>query len=414
MPRAIAAILVSTWLTVTPAVMAEPADVVTAARTTIGRPYAWGATGPDRFDCSGLVVWSFAQVGITVPRTSQQQANAGQPVARDQLQPGDVIAYYPGASHIGIYVGDGQVIHASTTGRPVAEVPIDAAGPYRNARRYLRKATAMPAKTPPTGDPTWLEDVLRPALGDRLRTLPGWKDSGVGGTMGRIWGVIWHHTGNARADAQSIRNGRPDLAGPLAQLHIAQDGTVTIVAVGPCNHAGRGSWQGLPTDDANRLTIGIECAYPRDTTLTEDTISREPWPDAQIISMRDTGAALTAHLGVDASHNISHEQWAKFGPAGIRQGKWDPGNLDMDWFRGEITKAMNGEFNPAPTTPEVPVIPPVPNPYAIPKPQTENTQISQLWDQDLIRWDMYGGRTRTEAIAAIGAKLGIDGFQDVR
>ena len=270
----------------------------------------------------------------------------------------------------------------------------------------------MPETPARVGDPTWLEDVLRPALGDRLKTLPGWKDSGVGGTMGKIWGVIWHHTGNARADAQSIRNGRPDLAGPLAQLHIAQDGTVTIVAVGPCNHAGAGSWAGLPTDNANSLTIGVECAWPRDTSITENTQTREPWPDAQIIAMRDTAAALTAYLGVDASHNISHEEWAKYGPAGVRQGKWDPGNLDMNWFRGEITKAMNGEFNPPTTTPEVPV--PTPNPYAIPKPQTENTQISNLWDQLLIRWDILGGRTPVEALAAACVKLGVSGCIDVK
>ncbi len=136
MPRALTAILVSAWLTVTPAV-ADPGDVVAAARTRIGSPYAWGASGPDRFDCSGLVVWAFARVGVWVPRTSQQQADGGQAVARADLQPGDVIAYYPNASHVGIYAGAGQVIHASTAGRPVAEVPIDSAGPYRNARRYL-------------------------------------------------------------------------------------------------------------------------------------------------------------------------------------------------------------------------------------------------------------------------------------
>ncbi|MDD7812637.1 N-acetylmuramoyl-L-alanine amidase [Mycobacterium sp. CSUR Q5927] len=276
------------------------------------------------------------------------------------------------------------------------------------------KETPVPDNTGRIGDPTWLEDVLRPALGDRLRTLPGWKDSGVGGTMGRIWGVIWHHTGNARESAQSIRNGRPDLPGPLAQLHIAPDGTVTIVAVGPCNHAGRGSWPGLPTDNANGVTIGVECAWPSDTSITEATQTRERWPDAQIVAMRDTAAALTKYLGVDASHNISHEEWATKGPAGWRQGKWDPGNLDMDWFRGEITKAMNGEFNPPTTTPEAPVNPPVPNPtYAIPKPATQDSRVGQLWDQLLIRWDMLGGRTPVEALAAIGAELGIDGFQDV-
>jgi len=133
--RALAVVLISAWLAITPAVMADPGDAVTAARTRIGYPYAWGATGPDRFDCSGLIVWSFAQAGIAVPRTSQQQANAGMPVARADLEPGDVVVFYSNASHVGIYEGDGMVIHAPTPGRPVVEVPIDAAGPYRSARR---------------------------------------------------------------------------------------------------------------------------------------------------------------------------------------------------------------------------------------------------------------------------------------
>jgi hypothetical protein len=67
---------------------------------------------------------------------------------------------------------------------------------------------------PLTDDPVWLEDVLSPALGNRLRILPDWKESGVGGTMGRIWGIIWHCPADARASAQSIRNGRPDLQPP--------------------------------------------------------------------------------------------------------------------------------------------------------------------------------------------------------
>jgi cell wall-associated NlpC family hydrolase len=117
--------------------MAEPADVVAAARTRLGSPYAWGAAGPDRFDCSGLVVWAYARAGVTVPRTSQAQAVGGQPVARDQLRPGDVVVFYPTASHVGIYAGGGQVIHAPTAGRTVVEVPVDAAGPYNRARRYL-------------------------------------------------------------------------------------------------------------------------------------------------------------------------------------------------------------------------------------------------------------------------------------
>lgn len=227
--------------------------------------------------------------------------------------------------------------------------------PYLDKYWPTTGGTTMPV----SGDPVWLEDVLRPALGDRLKTLPGWKTDGVGGTMGNIWGVIWHHTGNAAEKPESISAGRPDLAGPLAQIHIAPDGIVTIVAVGPCNHAGKGSWTGLPTDAANDRTIGIECAWPRDTSITEATQSRERWPDAQIISMRDVGAALTKYLGVPVSHNISHKEWATQGPLGFRQGKWDPGNLDMDWFRGEIQKDIDGYQFPGetPGTPEVPTQP---------------------------------------------------------
>jgi hypothetical protein len=258
-----------------------------------------------------------------------------------------------------------------------------------------------------SGDPVWLEDILRPALGDRLKTLDGWKDSGVGGTMGQIWGVIWHHTGNANADAGSIRNGRPDLAGPLAQLHIAQDGTVTIVAVGPCNHAGEGSWHGLPTDNANSLTIGIECAWPKDGSINELTQTRERWPDAQIVSMRDVGAALTLHLGVDASHNISHSEWARFGPAGWRQGKWDPGNLDMNWFRGEIAKDMRGDFDDKPPVqPDVTSVT-TPAPQQVVNPRSDRVLLEEIWTAlkgpDGNGWPQLGGKSFVDFFAELAA-----------
>lgn len=86
-------------------------------------------------DCSGLVVWAYGQIGVSVPRTSQEQATVGQPVAREDLQPGDIVTFYPNASHAALYSGEGRVIHASTYGRPVAEVPLDQAGPFHEARR---------------------------------------------------------------------------------------------------------------------------------------------------------------------------------------------------------------------------------------------------------------------------------------
>lgn len=106
-----------------------------AGLTRIGAPYVWGATGPTSFDCSGLVQWAFKQVGKNLPRTSQAQAQGGVPVAREALQPGDVVIFYPGATHVGIYAGDGNVLHASTFGVPVAVARLDAM-PYNTARRY--------------------------------------------------------------------------------------------------------------------------------------------------------------------------------------------------------------------------------------------------------------------------------------
>ncbi len=92
-----------------------------AARSVIGSPYVYGAAGPNAFDCSGLTSWAYAQAGKQIPRTSQAQASAGTPVSLDQLQPGDIIAYYGGASHVGIYTGHGTIIDALNSGSPVQE-----------------------------------------------------------------------------------------------------------------------------------------------------------------------------------------------------------------------------------------------------------------------------------------------------
>ena len=108
---------------------------VQAALTRIGSPYSWGAGGPSAFDCSGLVQWAFQQAGVFLPHSSYAQSAGGQPVSMDQMQPGDVIAYYSDASHVGMYVGDGMMVHASTFGIPVAVVPVNNA-PIFNVRRY--------------------------------------------------------------------------------------------------------------------------------------------------------------------------------------------------------------------------------------------------------------------------------------
>lgn len=98
--------------------------IVDAARSKLGAPYAWGATGPNAFDCSGLTTWAYQQAGKNIPRTSGAQASAGMNVPLSQLQPGDIVAYYSGASHVGIYTGNGTIIDALNSGTPVAERPL--------------------------------------------------------------------------------------------------------------------------------------------------------------------------------------------------------------------------------------------------------------------------------------------------
>ena len=95
--------------------------VLEAARSAVGSPYVYGANGPSAFDCSGLTSWAYRQAGVSIPRTSQAQASAGTPVSLDALQPGDIIVYYSGASHVGIYTGHGTIIDALNSGTPVGE-----------------------------------------------------------------------------------------------------------------------------------------------------------------------------------------------------------------------------------------------------------------------------------------------------
>ncbi|HET7074629.1 MAG TPA: peptidoglycan hydrolase RipC [Mycobacterium sp.] len=114
----------------------DRATVVQAALTQVGSAYVWGGAAPGGFDCSGLVMWAFQQAGISLPHSSQALAQGGQPVALSDLQPGDVLTFYSDASHAGIYVGDGMMIHSSTYGVPVRVVPMNSSGPIYDARRY--------------------------------------------------------------------------------------------------------------------------------------------------------------------------------------------------------------------------------------------------------------------------------------
>ena len=103
--------------TASPAAMRKAA--MSNALSKVGKPYRWGASGPNAFDCSGLVKWSFAQAGRSMPRTSRAQSVAGMPVSRANLQPGDLVFFYKPISHVGIYIGNNKVVHASRKGQPV-------------------------------------------------------------------------------------------------------------------------------------------------------------------------------------------------------------------------------------------------------------------------------------------------------
>jgi cell wall-associated NlpC family hydrolase len=108
---------------------------VDTAMAQRGKPYVWAAAGPDSFDCSGLVEYAYSAAGIGLPHSSLLQSQMGQYVPRDQLQPGDLVFFYSPVSHVGIYIGNGQMVNAPTAGDVVKVISIDAMGSYATARR---------------------------------------------------------------------------------------------------------------------------------------------------------------------------------------------------------------------------------------------------------------------------------------
>jgi cell wall-associated NlpC family hydrolase len=95
------------------------------AYAQLGKPYEWGSTGPNSYDCSGLTGASWRAAGVSLPRTVKQQYDAGRKVARSDLQPGDIIYWYNDNQHNGMYVGNGKAIHAPRTGKNIEIVPLD-------------------------------------------------------------------------------------------------------------------------------------------------------------------------------------------------------------------------------------------------------------------------------------------------
>jgi cell wall-associated NlpC family hydrolase len=102
--------------------------VVDRALAQRGKPYVWAASGPGSFDCSGLVQYAFQAGGISLPHSSRMQSQMGTPVSRSEAQAGDLVAFYSPVSHIGIYLGNGQMVHAPTSGDVVKVASVDNMG----------------------------------------------------------------------------------------------------------------------------------------------------------------------------------------------------------------------------------------------------------------------------------------------
>ncbi|OIK29355.1 C40 family peptidase [Streptomyces malaysiense] len=103
-----------------PPASGRAAAAFAAAQGQLGKPYVYGATGPSSFDCSGLTSYAYAQAGVSIPRTSEQQANIGTRIySQSQLKVGDLVFFYGDIHHVGLYAGNGQVLHAPHTGAVV-------------------------------------------------------------------------------------------------------------------------------------------------------------------------------------------------------------------------------------------------------------------------------------------------------
>ena len=100
------------------------AQALQAAISRLGYPYIWGAAGPTSFDCSGLVMWAYQQVGISLPHFTVSQYNSGVHVSRNDLEPGDLIFFFSNISHVGMYIGNGMMIDAPNSGAVVRVGPL--------------------------------------------------------------------------------------------------------------------------------------------------------------------------------------------------------------------------------------------------------------------------------------------------
>ncbi len=118
----------------TASVSGRAGAAVDFALAQVGDAYVWGATGPDAFDCSGLTMAAWQQAGVSLPHSSSSQMSSGTSVSSDSLQPGDLVFYYSPVSHVGIYIGNGQIVHAANPSDGVTTAPVFSM-PYSGAVR---------------------------------------------------------------------------------------------------------------------------------------------------------------------------------------------------------------------------------------------------------------------------------------
>lgn len=187
---------------------------------------------------------------------------------------------------------------------------------------------------------TWLPSVLKSA-GLKVEEYPGWQTRGHG-DVGTIKGVLCHHNADANSteahdhqhDVDLIANGRPDLAGPLSQLFLANDGTFTVIAAGSGWHAGAGNWQGVTT--GNHSLIGIEA--------DNSGLGNEPWPEVEMDAYARGCGAILKHIGAPVIMCAGHKEYA------LPRGRKSDPNFDMNKFRQRVADFMGGDV--APNIPE--------------------------------------------------------------
>lgn len=179
----------------------------------------------------------------------------------------------------------------------------------------------------------WLPDVLE-AAGLKVSLDPGWETRGSPNVLPTM-GVICHHTatvgGGVMPTLKLLREGRPDLSGPLCQLALGRDGHYCVVAAGRANHAGGGTWNGITT--GNSSFIGIEAENAGD--------GKEVWPDVQLDAYYRGVAAILSHLKLEAASCCAHKEYA------TPKGRKADVRMDMDEFRKKVSAIIHGEA-PAP------------------------------------------------------------------